>query len=62
MKISGINVNNLRYADGDTAKIESEYELKSGLMRMNEASRNLAANSTFKSPTAGCLVPSCLGK
>ena len=63
MKISGVNFNNLRYTDGDTvAKIESEKELNSGLMRMNEASRNVAENSIFKSSTAECLVPSYLGK
>ena len=63
MKIYGVNFNNLRFTDGDTvAKIESEKELNSGLMRMNEASRNVAENSIFKSPTAECLLPSYLGK
>ena len=38
IKIAGRNINNLRYADDTTPMAESEEELKSLLMRMNEQS------------------------
>ena len=40
IKISGRNINNLRYADGTTLMAESE-ELKSLLMKMKEESENV---------------------
>ena len=36
IKITGRNINNLRYADDTTHKAESEEELKSLLMKMRE--------------------------
>ena len=36
IKIAGINVNNLRYADDTTLMAESEEELKSLLMKVKE--------------------------
>ena len=36
IKISRININNLRYADGITSMAESEEELKSLLMKVKE--------------------------
>ena len=36
IKIAGINVNNLRYADETTRMAESEEELKSLLMKVKE--------------------------
>ena len=36
------NINNLRYADDTTLMAESEEELKSLLMKMNEESENFA--------------------
>ena len=36
IKLSGININNLRYADDTTLMAESEEELKSFLMKMKE--------------------------
>ena len=36
IKISGRNINNLRYADGTILMAESEKELKSLLMKMKE--------------------------
>ena len=39
MKISGRNINNLRYADDTTLIAESEKELKSLLMRVKEKSK-----------------------
>ena len=41
IKISGINVNDLRYADDTTLMAESEEELKSLLMKMKEESENV---------------------
>jgi len=42
IKISGRNINNLRYADETTLMAESEEELKSLLMRVKEESEKLA--------------------
>ena len=42
VKIAGININNLRYADDTTLMAESEEELKSLLMKVKEESENLA--------------------
>ena len=41
IKISGRNINNLRYADDTTLMAESEEELKSPLMRVKEESENV---------------------
>ena len=38
MKISGININNLRYADDTTLMAKSEKELKGPLMKVKEES------------------------
>ena len=38
IKIAGININNLRYADDTTLVAESEKELKSLLMKVKEES------------------------
>ena len=40
IKITGRNVNNLRYADDSTLMAESEEELKSLLMKVKEESEN----------------------
>ena len=42
IKISGRNINNLRYADDTTLMAESEEELKSLLMNVKEESEKLA--------------------
>ena len=42
IKITGRNINNLRYADDTTLMVESEEELKSFLMKVKEESENLA--------------------
>ena len=44
IKISGKNINNLRYADDTTLMIESEEELKSLLMKVKEVSENVGLN------------------
>ena len=41
IKISGRNINNVRYADDTTLMAESEEELKSLLMKVKEASENV---------------------
>ena len=41
IKIAGININNLRYADGTTLMAESEDELKSLLMKVKEESEKV---------------------
>ena len=41
IKIAGININNLRYADGTTLMAESEDELKSLLMKVKEDSKKI---------------------
>ena len=42
IKIAGRNINNLRYADDTTIMTESEEELKSLLMKVEEESEKLA--------------------
>ena len=41
IRIAGININNLRYADDTTLMAESEEELKSLLMKMKEESEKV---------------------
>ena len=41
IKIAGININNLRYADDTTLLAESEEELKSLLMKLKEESEKV---------------------
>ena len=41
IKISGRNINNLRYADDTTFMVESEEELKSLLMKVKEESEKV---------------------
>ena len=41
IKIAGRNNNNFRYADDTTLMAESEEELKSPLMKVNEESKNV---------------------
>ena len=43
-KISGRNINNLRYADDTTLMAESEEELKSFLMKVKEESEKVSLN------------------
>ena len=38
IKFAGININNLRYADGTTLMAESKEELKSLMMKVKEES------------------------
>ena len=48
IKISGRNINNLRYTDDTTLMGESEEELKSLLMKVKEESEKVGLSSTFR--------------
>ena len=48
IKISGRNINNLRYTDDTTIMAESKEELKSILMRLKEKSEKAGLKPTFK--------------
>ena len=61
-KITGRNINNLRYAHDPTLMAESEEELKSLLMKVKEESENVGLNSAFRKLRSWHLVPSLLGK
>ena len=48
IKISGRNINNLRYADDTTLMAESEEELKSLLMKVKEESEKVSLKLTIQ--------------
>ena len=48
VKISGRNINNLKYGDDLTLMAESEEELKSLLMKVKEQSEKAGLKTTFK--------------
>ena len=48
IKISGRNINNVRYEDDTTLMAESEEELKSLLMKVKEENEKVGLNSTFR--------------
>ena len=48
IKISGRNINNLRYADNTTLMAESEEELKSLLMKVKEESEKVGLKLNFQ--------------
>ena len=50
IKISGRNINNLRYADDITCMAESEEKLKSLLMKVKEESEKVGLKLTIKKP------------
>ena len=62
IKIAGRNINNLRYANGNTLMAESEEELKSLLMKVKEESEKFGFKSTFRKLRSWDLVPSLHGK
>ena len=61
IKVAGRNINNLRYADDTTLMAESEEELKSFLMKVNE-NEKVGLSSTFRKQRSWHLVPSLHGK
>ena len=62
IKISGRNINNLRYADDTNLIAESEKELKSLLMRVKEESEKAGLKLNFQKLRSWHLVPSLHGK
>ena len=60
IKITGRNINNLRYADDTTLMEEREEELKSLLMK--EESEKVGLKSTFRNQRSWHPVPSLRGK
>ena len=48
IKITGRNINNLRYADDTTLMAESEEEIKSLLMKVKEESEKVGLKLTFR--------------
>ena len=48
IKISGRNINNLRYADNNILMAESEEEFKNLMMKVKEESEKASLNSTFR--------------
>ena len=50
IKISGRNINNLRYADDTTLMVESEEALKSLLMKMKEETEKAGLTLNIQKP------------
>ena len=61
-KISGRNINNLRYADDTTFMAESEEELKSLLMKVKEESEKVGLKLNIQKTKIMASVPSLHGK
>ena len=61
-KSAGRNINNLRYADDTTLRVESEEELKSLLMKMKEESEKAGLKLRFRKLRSCHVVPSLHGK
>ena len=60
IKIAGININNLRYADDTTLMAESEEELKSFLVKVKEESEKVGLKLNIQKTKI--MVPSPHGK
>ena len=58
IKISGRNINNLRYADDTTLMAESEEELKSLLMKVKEESEKAGLKLSIQKLRSWHSVPS----
>ena len=60
IKITGRNINNLRYADDTTLMAESKEELKSLLMRVKEESEKAGLKLSIQKTNimASCLITS----
>ena len=50
IKISGRNINNLRYADDTTLMVESKEELKSLLMKVKEETEEAGSKLNIQQP------------
>ena len=62
IKITGRNINNLRYADDTTLMAESKEELKSVLMKVKEESEKAGLKLSVQKLRSWHLVPSLHGK
>ena len=62
IKTAGRNINNLRYADETILMAESEEELKSLLMKVNEESEKVGLKLYIQKLTSWYLVSSLHGK
>ena len=62
IKISGRNINNLRYADDNTLMAESEEELKSLLMKVKEQSKKVGLKLNIQKTKIMASDPSLHGK
>ena len=62
IKISGRNINNLRYADDTTLMAESEEELKSLLMKVQEKSEKVGSKLKIQKTKIMASGPSLHGK
>ena len=62
IKISGRNINNLRYADDTTLMAESEEKLKSLLRRVKKKSEKSGLKLNIQKLRSWYLVPSLHGK
>ena len=58
IKITGWNINNLRYTDDTTLMAESEEELKSLLMKVKEESEKVGLKLNIQKLRSWHLVPS----
>ena len=62
IKISGRNINNLRYTDNTTLMVDSEEELKSLLMKVKEESEKVDLKLNIQKTKIMASVPSLHGK
>ena len=62
IKISGRNINNLRYADDTTLMAENKEELKSLLIKFKEESEKVGLKLNIQKTKIWHLVPSLHGK
>ena len=62
IKIAGRNISNLRYTDDTTLMAESEEELRSLLMKVNEESEKVGLKLNIQKTKIMALVPSSYGK
>ena len=62
IKIVGRNISNFRYTDDTTLMAESEEELKSLLMKVEEESENVGLKLNIQKTKIMHLVPSLHGK
>ena len=60
IKIAGININNLRYADDTTLTAESEEELKSLLIKVKEESEKVGLKLNIQETKIMASVPSLM--